>query len=70
MLASRAWRSIERAQKPAKRLCCRGDRPRGGQAMKIDSVEAIPIEIPARPERWPSCQRRSDEGLTTRNPSP
>jgi hypothetical protein len=46
MLASRARRAIASAQKPAKRLCRGGVRSGGGPAMKIDGVEAIPVEMP------------------------
>jgi hypothetical protein len=54
MLASRACPSIESARKPAKRLCCRGDLSGEPQAMKIDSVEAIPVE-----NRFYACWQRS-----------
>ena len=46
MLASRGWPAMESTKKAAERLCWRGVRLRGVQAMKIDSVEAIPVEIP------------------------
>ena len=39
-------RSAKSAQYEAKRLCRGGGRSRGGQAMKIARVEAIPAEIP------------------------